>query len=196
MKYLLLVATLSLVTSVGHGERAPTLTPITDQETKEYLFDKAVRLSGLPAYPTTEMPAMFLISKKDLDREVCPATPESCRNLAAVFDDLGYRILIRDDLDISSNFQAFNYSFVIHELVHSLQYRNRGPEIFNGCAAIYQTELEAYTAQDGYLKEEGEFFRAGIALKYFFCDEEEAKAEYLKSKAVWDYRRSTGKWPN
>ena len=179
---------------VGFGKVNSTLNPITDEETKEYLYGKAVRLSGISAYPIAEMPPIYSITKEDLNKEVCPEDPENCRNLAAVFDDIGYRILVLNDLEISSNFKPFNYSFVIHELVHSLQYRARGAEIFNGCGAVYNTELEAYTAQDQYLKEEGEFFRAGIALRYFHCDEGSAKADYIKSKALWDERNDTGKW--
>ena len=190
----LVLAGLISFSQICLGQNNPKLTLIRDMETLEYLFGKAVRLSGITAYPIAEMPPIYAISKKDLNKEVCPADPENCRNLAAVFDDIGYRILILDDLDISSHFMPFNYSFVIHELVHSLQYRARGAEIFNGCRSVYDTELEAYTAQDRYLKEEGEFFRASVALKGFYCDEEMANSDYLKSKVVWDDRNKTGSW--
>jgi hypothetical protein len=86
------------------AQNGSMLNPITDMETIEYLFGKAVHLSGISAYPIVEMPTIYSISKKDLNREVCPADPENCRNLAAVFDDIGYRILVLEDLEISSNF--------------------------------------------------------------------------------------------
>jgi hypothetical protein len=194
MTKLLLLFGLTAFVLVGFGQKSTILTPVNDMETKEYLFGKAVRLSGITEYTLADMPPIYLVSKKDLNKEVCPEDPENCRNLAAVFDDIRYRILALNDLEISSNFKPFNYSFVIHELIHALQYRSRGAEIFNGCDSVYNTELEAYTAQDLYLKEEGEFFRASIALKYFYCDETVAKADYLKSNAAWIERTESGKW--
>ncbi len=168
---------------------------ISDSEVLEYLFSKAVRLSGLKAYEIKELPPIYVVSTAQLNSEVCPEDPNNCRNLAAVFDDLGYRILIRDDLEISSNFNPMNYSFLIHEIIHSLQYRNFGAEIFNGCEAVFKTEELAYHSQDQYLKEEGDFFRAGMALKYFYCDENIAQSDYLKSKSIWELRLKENVWP-
>jgi hypothetical protein len=168
---------------------------ITDSDVLEYLFSKAARLSGIKAYNLKEAPPIYVVTKLELNSEVCPEDPNNCRNLAAVFDDLSYRILIRDDLEITSNFNPFNYSFLIHEIIHSLQYRSFGAEIFNGCDAVYKTEELAYNSQDQYLKEEGEFFRAGIALKYFYCDPEQADKDYQKSKIVWEQRLKDNIWP-
>lgn len=196
MKEILLTAIiiLLLTPSSRAEEKKPLLTPVVDKETIEYLFGKAVRLSGIAPYAREEMPPIFSVSKEGLNKIVCPEDPGNCRNLAAVFDDIGYRILVREDLEITSNYKPLDYSFVIHEIVHSLQYRARGAEIFNGCSSVFDTEREAYQAQDLYLKEEGEFFRAGSALRFFYCEEEIARADFLKSKAVWDARHSTGKW--
>ncbi|MCC7406077.1 MAG: hypothetical protein IT288_16915 [Bdellovibrionales bacterium] len=194
MKGIFLSVCLS-VGSLGAWGQASQFKRISDQEVLSYMFEKAVRLSGLPAYPIDEMPPIYQVSKSDLNRIVCPQDPENCRNLAAVFDDIEYRILVLNDLLITSNFRPFDYSFVIHEIIHSLQYRARGAEIFNGCDAVYETERQAYTAQDRYLKEEGEFFRASITLRFFYCDEEAAQGDYRKSKAVWEARQATCQWP-
>lgn len=163
-----------------------------DEETLTYLFDKARRLSGIENFGIEVVPPLYLVTHEQMNQEVCPETPGQCRNLAAVFDDLNYRILVLEDLKISQNFKPFEYSFLIHEIIHALQYRQSGAEIFKDCQAIYETESLAYHSQDQYLKEEGEFFRPSVALKSFYCDEAEAKGDYLKSKKIWDQRQQEG----
>lgn len=165
---------------------------ISDIETLEYLFAKAVRLSGLKSISFSELPPIYTISKEDLNKIVCPEDPENCRNLAAVFDDIGYRIFVLDSFEISENFKPYDYSFVIHEIIHALQYRQFGAEIFKNCKAVFETEKLAYESQDKYLKEEGAFQRVAHFLKFFYCDEEIAKQDYLKSQKVWKKRMSTG----
>lgn len=167
---------------------------LENPELLDYFLSKAIRLSGLPSLTAKQLPPLFLVSVQELNQEVCPEDPQNCRNLAAVFDDLGYRVLIRNDFDLSDNFAPYDYSFVIHELVHVLQYRHQGPEIFRNCQAIYNTELQAYTAQDQYLKEEGDFHRPGTFLRFFYCDEEQAAQDYSKSLKVWQDRLSNGFW--
>lgn len=180
----------------GHGsaEASADLSPLKplnlDEETLEYLFSKAASLSGITEFEIDQLPAIYSASKSEMAAIVCPGTLHECDRLAAVFDDLHYRILILDSFDISSNFKPFDYSFLIHEIVHALQYLQRGPEIFKDCDAIYATELEAYTAQDRYLKQEGEFFRSSMALKFFYCEEGVAKSDYEQSKMIWDQRAS------
>ncbi|MBL7689205.1 MAG: hypothetical protein JNJ49_14310 [Bdellovibrionaceae bacterium] len=169
--------------------------PPIDRETLEYLVGKAARHSGLPALTLNELPPIQFVSEADLNKTVCPDDPENCRQLAAVFDDLGYRILVRDDFDISENFNPYDYSFLIHEIVHALQYRSRGAEIFNGCDAVKATEIQAYDAQDSFLKEAGDFHRLGQFIRFsFYCEEETAQKDYLKSKERWDARNASGKF--
>lgn len=169
--------------------------PPIDRETLEYLVGKAARHSGLPALTLNELPPIQFVSEADLNKTVCPDDPANCRQLAAVFDDLGYRILVRDDFDISENFNPYDYSFLIHEIVHALQYRSRGAEIFNGCDAVKATEIQAYDAQDSFLKEAGDFHRLGQFIRFsFYCEEETAQKDYLKSKERWDARNASGKF--
>jgi hypothetical protein len=169
---------------------------VSDQETIEYLYSKALHYSGLNPVDIATLPPIFQVSKRELNKIVCPTDPENCRNLAAVFDDIGYRILILDDLEISSNFKPYDYSFVIHELVHALQYRQYGAEIIKDCTAIFETEKQAYRVQDKYLASEGAFQRLGHFLKYFYCDEEIAKNDYQKSLEVWELRKKNPNWPH
>lgn len=167
----------------------PTLTPFVDAELLDYVYEKASGLSGRRSLPPQKRPPVYLVSKADLSLIVCPEAPRNCEMLAAVFDDVGYRVLVRSDLEMNS---PFEWSFLIHETVHALQYREDGPEIFRDCAAILKTETEAYRVQDEYLKREGQFFRAGTALRFFHCDEAAAAQDYRRSKAVWDERVRTG----
>lgn len=183
----LIASTLAFASTSAH--------PPIDRETLEYLVGKAARHSGLPALTLNELPPIQFVSEADLNKTVCPDDPANCRQLAAVFDDLGYRILVRDDFDISENFNPYDYSFLIHEIVHALQYRSRGAEIFNGCDAVKATEIQAYDAQDSFLKEAGDFHRLGQFIRFsFYCEEETAQKDYLKSKERWDARNASGKF--
>ncbi|MBK7891088.1 MAG: hypothetical protein IPJ84_09665 [Bdellovibrionales bacterium] len=191
----LFVFAIALLTANPIALAAPSAHPPIDRETLEYLVGKAARHSGLPALALNELPPIQFLSEADLNKTVCPDDPENCRKLAAVFDDLGYRILVRDDFDISENFNPYDYSFLIHEIVHALQYRSHGAEIFNGCAAVKATEIQAYDAQDSFLKEAGDFHRLGQFIRFsFYCDEETAQKDYLKSKERWDARNASGKF--
>lgn len=188
-----LVILIALVFSFFSHASQPSvqLVPLEDLELVEYLLDKAERLSGLATQRRDLIPPIYAISKADMSKTVCPEDPGNCRNLAAVFDDLGYRILYLDDFEISQNFKPYDYSFLIHELIHWLQYMNYGAEIFNGCDKIYETEFFAYQAQDKYLAEEGAFERVGNFFRFSFaCDEEIAQKEYAESKQVWDQRQT------
>lgn len=161
-----------------------------DEDNLQYIFGKASRLSGITKFTLKDMPPIFVVPEETITELVCNGDHYECKNLAAIFDDIKYRILIKDSFDLSDNFDPFGYSFLIHELIHALQYLDRGPEIFKNCDAVFETESEAYHAQDKFLKEEGNFFRAAMALKYFYCDEEIAKKEYAKSLKVWQERMS------
>lgn len=180
---------LFLAPSLGFSDASPQWPQVTDPELIQIWLEQASHLTGLPAISLSQAPPIFQVSKQDLNQEVCPEDPQNCRNLAAVFDDLHYRVLILADFDLSQNFQPYDESFIIHELIHALQYHRRGPEIFHGCQAIYETEKQAYTAQDLYLKKQGDFHRVGgFFERSFYCDETLAARDYEKSKKAWDDR--------
>lgn len=72
--------------------------------------------------------------------------------------------------DLNPDKDMISNSFLIHEMVHALQKKTRNDDdMFGTCQKIYQTEKEVYEAQDAFLKSEGQFFRAGNALRFFLC---------------------------
>lgn len=176
--------------SAGPAEKDLPFTRLEEAELLEYFREMTIALSGLPEARLEELPPIYFASKSQIDQIVCPTDPKNCRNLAAFFDDISYRIVIDETLEISSNFQPYNYSFVIHELTHALQYLQGGPEIFKDCNTVYRTERDAYSVQDEYLKREGAFERLGPQFRFGFrCDEEETKEQYDKSMEVWKKRK-------
>lgn len=168
---------------------------LKDPDILEYLYSRATGLSGLHRFSENHNPPIYFLPKADLHREVCPHDPENCYNMVAVFDDIGYRILVRDDFKVSASLNSFDESFIIHELVHYLQYRTRGAEIFKNCQTLYQTELEAYKVQDAHLKREGDFHRmTPVFERMFQCHDQDAQQVYLESLRVWQQRQQNGFW--
>lgn len=141
---------------------------MTDSTLLAYLISAAANLSGYPAVPIEELPPIVGMSAADLRHEVCGHGQTSCTNMAAVFDSDGWRILLRDDLDLEN---PADNSFLVHELVHVLQHRQRGERIFAGCRETLRTEREAYSVQNRYLKREGRFLRFGEGLAFMTCSD-------------------------
>lgn len=139
---------------------------MSDPSLLAYLLSAAANLSGYPAVPIDELPPIVSMSAADMRREVCGDGQASCANMAAVFDTDGKRILLRDDLDLEN---PGDNSFLVHELVHVLQHRQRGDRIFAGCHETLRTEREAYAVQNRYLKREGVFLRFGEGLGFMRC---------------------------
>lgn len=137
-----------------------------DQELIAFMLQAAVSLSGYGPVPAEELPAFVPVSRAELVREVCPEDQRSCENLAAVFDTDGYRILYLESLDIES---ASDNSFLVHELVHVLQFRRDGDRIFATCDDTLRTEQEAYRVQNAYLKRQGQLLRYGRTLAFASC---------------------------
>ncbi|MBK7664847.1 MAG: DUF4157 domain-containing protein [Sterolibacteriaceae bacterium] len=131
-----------------------------------YLLSAAASLSGYPQVAVDALPPIVRMSAAEMRRAVCDHGQNSCADMAAVFDTDGGRILLRDDLDLDS---AADNSFLVHELVHVLQHRQRGGRIFAGCHETLRTEREAYAVQNRYLKREGQFLRFGEGLAFMRC---------------------------
>ena len=79
----------------------------------------AIKLSQLPAVDLSEIPNIQLVPPIVLMEKVCPEEPARCRNMAAVFDTEAYQIYVRAPF---SDQNAMDKSFLIHELVHVLQF--------------------------------------------------------------------------
>jgi hypothetical protein len=142
-------------------------TSVIDANLLVYLLSAAVKFSGLPAIPVAQLPSIRLVSAEYISSKVCPDDKNGCTGLVAVFDTDDYVILVRDSLDLET---TFDNSFLLHELVHVLQFKSRGAAIFRNCLTAIRTESEAYKAQNAYLQHEGQFARFGEGLRFATCE--------------------------
>jgi hypothetical protein len=137
-----------------------------DSELLAYLLAAAVKFSGLPAIPVADLPPIQVAPAQVISSKVCPDEKNGCTNLVAAFETDDYVILVRDTLNLET---SLDNSFLLHELVHVLQYKARGADIFKDCPTSMRTETEAYKAQNAYLKKEGQFARFGEVLSFTTC---------------------------
>jgi len=87
------------------------------------LLAAAIRYSALSPVDIADLPPIEQLSAPALAAKVCPDEPERCTTMAALFDTERYRIYLRDSLDPDN---PMDNSFIVHELVHVLQYRKHG----------------------------------------------------------------------
>lgn len=139
------------------------------EELLDFLFDTASSISNYSLYPTEKRPKIFKKTKQEMQNEICPTDPNNCYNLAAFYNTEKNEIIYDEVLDIESN---HDNSFIVHEIVHSLQYFHKGDSIYKDCLASKETESEAYEVQNKYLKKMGVFANYGEALKFLICDGE------------------------
>jgi len=135
------------------------------------LLAAAIRISNLPAVDLAELPPMEAVSAEQLSHKVCPDSPERCTMVAALFDTESYRIYLRNSLNLND---PMDNSFVVHELVHVLQFRKFGDAYFASCPKRIASEQQAYYVQNNYLGEEGIDWREGFLLRFMKCPPEEA----------------------
>lgn len=131
-----------------------------------YLLAAAVRLSGYPAVALEELPPILRLSPAELAAQACPQRPDDCRGVAAAFEPGEYVIYLRDTLDLED---PSDNSFLLHELVHVLQWKRDAEAMYEGCGRSMETEREAYRVQNAYLKQEGRLVRFGHALLFASC---------------------------
>ena len=131
-----------------------------------YLLPLAAKLSGYPVIPAQDLPLIRQLPVAEISREICPDDAKGCEGMVAIFDTDRYQILIRDSLDLEN---PSDNSFLLHELVHVLQYKAGGDSIFADCPTTMKTETEAYRVQNVYLGMEGQFMRVGDALAFMTC---------------------------
>lgn len=131
-----------------------------------FLLDMAIKFSGLPPIPVAELPPMEPVSRATMQEIVCPEASPGCGAIVALFDTEGQRILYLESLNIEN---SSDNSFLVHEIVHVLQYRHRGEAIYADCTALLQTEGQAYRVQNAYLRREGQFLRVGDVLRFTTC---------------------------
>ena len=131
-----------------------------------YLLAAAVRLSGYPAIALEDLPPVLRLPPAQLAARACPQRREDCGSVAAAFEPGEYAIYLRDNLDLED---PADNSFLLHELVHVLQWKRDGETMYEGCERAIGTEREAYRVQNAYLKQEGRLARFGHALLFLSC---------------------------
>ncbi|MBL8484197.1 MAG: hypothetical protein JNJ60_18515 [Rhodocyclaceae bacterium] len=133
-----------------------------------FLLELAIKFSGLPSMAVEQLPSFERVSRAEMHHTVCPESQadHGCAGIMAVFDTERNRILYLDTLDLE---KPADNSFLLHEIVHALQYRQHGTAIYADCAALLATEQQAYAAQNAYLRREGVFMRVGEVLRYTTC---------------------------
>jgi hypothetical protein len=141
-----------------------------DPELLQDLMAWAVRLSGLPA--PDALPRLTALPERDLAARVCPAQPQHCRSLMAVYDTDRQEVLYRDSLDLRDE---TDQSFVVHEFVHHLQHQREGDGLFEDCARVVAAETQAYAAQNRYLAYFRQWRRVGEMLRFMHCQSAEAE---------------------
>lgn len=140
-----------------------------DTQLLAYLMDAAVRITGLPAVPTDALPQFVALPATEIHREACKEQMPGCRGIVAMYDMERNRVLYRDDLDMDND--ADN-SFIVHELVHVLQYHQAGDAIYADCPTLVRTERAAYAAQNTYLQRQGQLLRVGRIMRMVSCGSE------------------------
>ena len=113
------------------------------------LLAYAVSATGLE--PTAELPKVEVMSRAALAAEMTlgvKAASDDALELAALYDPVARTILVSDELDLDG---PVGRSYLLHELVHHLQYAN-GQDA-HGC--VGRLEAEAYRVQARYLRKHG-----------------------------------------
>lgn len=130
------------------------------------LLAAAIQFSGLPAIDVRDLPPIDVVSTDVFQKTVCSHKPARCAPVMAAFDTERYRILVRDSLDMDD---PGDNSFLVHEMVHVLQYKRDGSTRFMSCEAVIESEREAFDAQNRYIKSYGMLRREGVMLRHMKC---------------------------
>jgi hypothetical protein len=131
-----------------------------------FLLELAVKFTGLPGLPADGLPPLQAVSRSQMRAIACGDSPAGCGQIVALFDADRYRIVYLDTLDLQD---AEDNSFLLHEIVHALQYRQRGAAMYADCEALLATEAQAYRAQNAYLRREGRLMQFGDVLQATTC---------------------------
>lgn len=142
------------------------------------LLAAAVRITGLPAITDAEVPQLISMSKEAITQEMCPERPSQCDTLVALFEPLKYRVIYRNTLNLT---RPYDRSFLVHELVHVLQFKAKGASIFASCKARVLAEREAYLSQDRFLAENALEIQVSGALRFMQCPEEPSQGVAAKN---------------
>ena len=146
------------------------------------LMIAASRLSGLPAVPVDQMAAVKSISQEEIITLQCPTEPDECSGMVAFYDIPKNTIYLKNTLDLDS---TRDLSFLLHEMVHVLQYRALGDTIFSDCDNTVRSEKLAYAVQNKFLLNNGLFDRFGDSLAFMTCSNvHDAKQGNIKIEPI------------
>lgn len=146
---------------------APSRHAAIDAALAADLVGWASRLSGLPNPPNEPLPRFMPLPQREIAKTVCADKPAGCESLVAVYDTDRRRILYRDTLDMRD---PTDQSFIVHELVHHLQFLQRGDSLFASCQSTLAGESQAYRVQNLYQDHFRQWQRMGEVLRYMHCD--------------------------
>ena len=152
------------------------------QELITYLMTIAVRLSGFPAIPTEEYPLVKMLTQNEIIQFQCPEEPSACQNMVAFYEPEKNTIFLRDSLNLKI---TVDNSFLLHEMVHVLQHKSMGQDVFKDCANTLQSERQAYRVQNTYLVGSGLSDRFGDGLNYMVCsDDQNSSRDHIKIEPI------------
>lgn len=147
---------------------------VKEQETLQWLWQKAQKLSGIESIHYVDLPyhlPIFILTKSSMHKEMCPEEPQQCRNFVGAYDTGKKRILLQSGFVPEED--IISASFLLHEFIHALQNETISEkDMLGSCSSLRNMEQEAYAAQNAFLQSEGIFFRAGMGLKLMFCPED------------------------
>lgn len=144
------------------GAQEEVVVVVLGPELRHAIFVEASRLSE---YAIPEMlPEIRLVSHRFIVEETCKGI--ECNRYAAAAPDKP--IYIDETLDLE---RVEDYSYVLHEVIHVLQFAAKGITDLGSlsCNEMLQLEREAYHLQQKYLSKERAFLRVTWMIDRMRC---------------------------
>lgn len=159
----LMFALLFFANDVAAQQSKTTGVPISAVLERE-IFVEASALSGY-AIPE-QLPEIRFVSHRFIVAETCDGI--ECNRYAAAAPHMP--IWVDETLDLT---QAGDRSFVLHEVIHVLQFAAKGitDVALLSCAEVLQLEKEAYHLQQKYLDKEKSWLRVTWGIDRMSCPE-------------------------
>ena len=148
-----------------------------DPELAADLLGWASRLSGMASPPGVPMPLFLPLPPVRFAAVVCPDSPTGCRSLVALYDTERARIVYRNTLDMR---EPTDQSFIVHELVHHLQFLMQGDALFATCRSTMAAEEQAYRAQNLYQKHFRQWQRMGEMMRFMHCEDDASSGPLVR----------------
>jgi len=158
----LLLIALLLLSNSGGAQEEKVARVVLGPELRHAIFVEASRLSEY-AIPE-KLPEICLVSHRFIVEETCEGI--ECSRYAAAAPHKP--IYIDETLDLE---RAEDYSYVLHEVIHVLQFAAKGITDLDSlsCNEILQLEREAYHLQQKYLSKERAFLRVTWMIDRMRC---------------------------